>query len=107
MKSEKIDQNKAEDIRELESHHFGKDEYPEIPEEDFLIKNEVAFDKVKMMLSNKVAKMVIDTDSLGLSRALVFIEKEEEGKPKKEFIFSTNLSHEIEELADVAYSGAR
>lgn len=84
--------------REIESHHFNRED-PLGVDREFTSANEISLNRVKKLIFFKQAKLVIDFDPQGLSRALV---KNEKGK----IIFSTTLPFEIEELADIAYNAA-
>ena len=81
---------------EIESHHFNQED-PLSVDNDFLKANEISLDRAKKLIFLKQAKLVIDSDSQGLSRALV---KDENGK----IIFLTTIPFDIEELADIAYN---
>lgn len=97
MSLEKQKENK-QSVREIESHHFNQEDSLSADRE-FVAVNEISFNKAKKLLFYKQAKLVIDFDPQGLSRALV---KDKEGK----VIFLTTFPFEIEELADIAYNTA-
>jgi len=95
MKLEKPEQSKKQSAREIESRYPEQDSSGRISK-DFFTENEDALDKAKLLLSLKQAKLILDTDSENVTRALV-------KNKKKEIIFSTTLPEEIEDLANVAY----
>lgn len=95
-KQKENNQSTNQSTREIESHHFNRED-PLGADDDFVMVNEISLEKAKKLIFFKQAKLAIDFDSQGLSRALV---KDEKGK----IIFSTAFPFEIEELADIAYN---